>query len=56
MAKTKVRKKNYKKRTIKKKHGNKKYGGVSRRQMNKIENWKQDMSRPQKKKMGKFVI
>ena len=54
MAKTKVRKKNYKKRTIKKKYVNKKYGGVSRRQMNQIENWKVDMSVPQKKKWDSF--
>ena len=48
MVKTKSRKKYNSKRTIKKKIGNKKYGGVARRQMQQIEYWKEGMSRPQK--------
>ena len=51
MNKTKGRKKNNKKRSIKKELKIK-HGGVSRRQMNQIENWKEDMSRSQKKKWG----
>ena len=46
MGKTKSRKKAISKRTFKKKTGNKKYGGVSRRQMQQIEDWKYNMSGP----------
>ncbi len=54
MVKTKSRKKYNSKRTIKKKSGNKKYGGVSRRQMQQIEYWKEGMSRNQKTQWEKM--